>query len=251
MLHKLLLVLGVSLAGSLHCAGMCGALAACAVGVGSDRTAHRAWLANFNYHLGRLTTYTLMGALCGALGAAADLSGSLLGLQKVAAILGGAMMIGIGLVGIARALGWRISSTRRSAFLQRTVNRALQWAVRFPVSRRAMFIGLFTALLPCGWLWVFAAAAAGTASPAWGAAVMAVFWLGTVPVLAGLGQVVGSLWGRARPNLMLVMSILVIALGLWTITQRSTAAMVGTPDALQLNSTDLHTTPACCPPDEH
>ena len=251
MVERLLLVLGVSLAGSLHCAGMCGALAACAVGVGGEAKQSHAWLANLNYHLGRLTGYILLGIICGALGAAADLSGSLIGLQRVAAIVSGAMMIAIGLIGIARAIGWRIGSTGGSQRLQRLVNRGLAWAVKFPLTRRALFIGLFTAILPCGWLWVFAAAAAGTASPVYGGLVMAVFWLGTVPVLAGLGQVVGSIWGIARPKLMLVMSVLIVAMGLWTMTQRSTAALTGSPDTLNLNAPDLHTTPSCCSPDEH
>jgi sulfite exporter TauE/SafE len=63
-------------------------------------------------------------------------------------------------------------------------------------ARRALVMGLLTACLPCGWLYAFVVAAAGTGSPLGGAGLMAVFWLGTLPVMVGLGVGVRAL---ARP----------------------------------------------------
>ncbi len=60
----------VSLLGSLHCVGMCGPLVAVAVGDAQVLShATRRALLHMGYHGGRLLTYTLVGMLCGLLGA--------------------------------------------------------------------------------------------------------------------------------------------------------------------------------------
>ncbi len=87
---------------------------------------------------------------------------------------------------------------------------------------RAGAIGLLTALLPCGWLYVFAIVAAGTGSAALGAAVMAVFWVGTVPLLALFGISVQTLVATLGRRVPLAISAIVILLGMYTLTGRLT-----------------------------
>jgi len=87
-------------------------------------------------------------------------------------------------------------------------------------TRRALVIGLLTTLLPCGWLYAFAAVAAGTASPALGALTMAVFWLGTLPVLVSLGAGVQRLTGAMGRRLPHLTALVLIAVGLWTLIGR-------------------------------
>ncbi|RMF85708.1 MAG: sulfite exporter TauE/SafE family protein, partial [Planctomycetota bacterium] len=80
-----------SLLGSLHCAGMCGPFVAFAVGADAGRTGG-AWR-HVAYHGGRLVTYSLLGVAAGALGAALDLGGAWVGVQRTAAIVAGAIMV--------------------------------------------------------------------------------------------------------------------------------------------------------------
>ena len=91
-----------------------------------------------------------------------------------------------------------------------------------PPIARATIIGLLTTLLPCGWLYAFVITAAGTAHPALGALTMAAFWLGTLPVMISLGIGVQRLSGALRSRLPLLTSLLIVAVGLYTIAGRLT-----------------------------
>lgn len=213
-------VFAASLLGSMHCAGMCGAFLAFAVTAeGRPDLRARARL-NAAYNLGRLVTYTALGAVGGFVGAAVDLGGSALGLQRAAAALAGSMMIVVGLIAVARAAGVRLPRAPLPAGLRTLVGRGHRAAMGLPPVARAASIGLLTTLLPCGWLYAFAITAAGTASPFKGAVTMAVFWLGTLPVMIGLGVSLQSLTGALRARLPLVTSLLIVVVGLFTVAGR-------------------------------
>ena len=108
---------------------------------------------------------------------------------------------------------------RRPAGFRRLFTRAIARLADKPPIVRALAIGLLTTLLPCGWLYVFVATAAGTGSGPGGALVMAVFWAGTVPVLAGVGALAQRAAGplprpAARcspPALLVVLGVLTVA----------------------------------------
>lgn len=213
-------VLIASLFGSLHCAGMCGALVAFAVGGAESSSLPGRVLLQIGYHGGRLASYTLLGAACGLAGAALDFGGSLVGLQRVACILAGAMMVVVGVVAVLRFRGWRLPVLPFPARLQRLLQVGQRAAIGLRPLPRATTIGLITALLPCGWLYAFAVIAAGTGSSIWGGAVMAAFWSGTVPILASVGAAVqtwSGTWGRRIP---LATAILIVLVGLGTLAER-------------------------------
>jgi sulfite exporter TauE/SafE len=215
-----------SLLGSMHCAGMCGAFLAFAVGGESRAALHAA------YNGGRLITYTLLGAIAGALGAAVDLGGSAAGIQRAAAILAGALMVGFGLIAILRIAGARIPRLPLPAFLRTAVTHGHRRAMNWSPLARAWAIGLLTTLLPCGWLYAFAITAAGTAHPIKGAITMAAFWAGTLPVMVSLGVGVQALTGPLRRRLPLITSLLLVAVGLSTVFGRLTLpAMAAQPAA--------------------
>lgn len=222
-------VLVASLLGSMHCAGMCGAFLAFAVapesragsgsGSGSGDRTGRALL-HAAYNLGRLATYVVLGTLAGGLGAALDLGGAEVGLQRAAAMLAGAMMIAFGVVAVLRAMGVRIQRVALPGFLQTLALRGHRAAAELPAMYRALAVGLLTTLLPCGWLYAFLITAAGTGHPGRGAMTMAVFWVGTLPVMIGLGIGLQSLTGVLRRHLPVLTSLLIVAVGLWTIVGR-------------------------------
>jgi sulfite exporter TauE/SafE len=95
-------------------------------------------------------------------------------------------------------------------------------------------LGMLNGLIPCGFVYFFAIAAASSASPMWGAIVMSTFGLATIPALFALGFFVGSFKNsKFRDYMMKVASILVILYGLYTLYSGYT--FITTPEASLLN----------------
>lgn len=244
-----------SLVGSLHCAGMCGAFVAFAVTDPQGKPGQRAML-NVAYHGGRLTTYVALGIAAGSVGALLDLSGALVGLSQVAMSIAGGVMVVFGLSAGLAAMGKRSIRVPVPRIMHQMLSRGHRLAMRFSPVKRALVIGLLTTLLPCGWLYAFAAVAGGTASPILGGLTMAVFWLGTLPVLVSLGvgvQRVGGILGQKLPH---ATALALILVGLWTLIGRggldaqSLAAQQpvvhDTVSATAAVQTIGETTPSCC-----
>jgi sulfite exporter TauE/SafE len=87
MIAVLLSAFLLGLAGSFHCAGMCGPIAIALPLYGHSLP--RKFLGGVLYNLGRTTTYGLMGALFGLIGQGFHL----MGFQQVVSIVMGAGMI--------------------------------------------------------------------------------------------------------------------------------------------------------------
>jgi sulfite exporter TauE/SafE len=239
----------LSLTGSLHCAGMCGAFVALAVE--NERDTVPRWRLQAAYHLGRLATYLMLGAAAGVAGQALDLAGALIGSQRVAAALAGAMMIGFGLLSLGRALGggWRIGHLPLPPLLERWAVAGQRAAGKLAPLPRAAAIGLLTTFLPCGWLWIFVSAAAGTASWQRGVLVMAVFWVGTLPVLVTLGASFGGLSRLLGKRLPVVTALAIVAVGIYALTLRvlmPTPAWAAHPASAAQLRQDVAQGPACC-----
>ncbi len=180
--------------GAMHCVGMCGpfvlgqvmatADAAPMSGYGEWRRLSGAALVP--YHLGRATTYSLLGAIAGS---ATALFAATTGfawasslLLAVAALLLIAQAAGLA---VGRTTPWSSTLSRLAAPLSGS---------RHPAGRYGL--GVLLGFLPCGLLYAALAAAAGTGSAAQGALAMAGFALGTVPALVAVGW--GGLLLRRR-----------------------------------------------------
>ena len=210
-------ILVSSLLGSPHCAAMCGGFACFYAGEpGSGR--HR--LALLAYNGGRLASYAFLGAVAGSLGAGVNTAGRMAGAARPAAVMAGILMAGWGTVTILRATGVRFPRLSLVGPVRRLLSGAVQGMQRRPPVVRGAALGLLTTLLPCGWLYVFVATAGGTASPWRGALVMAAFWLGTVPMLTGLGLAVQRLSGPFRRRLPVVTAAVLVVIGLLTAAGR-------------------------------
>ena len=213
-------VLLASLLGSLHCAGMCGAFVAMAVGVGHDQPVSKVRL-QAAYHLGRLGVYSLIGAGFGLAGSAVDLGGKAVGLHRAAVLLAASTMIVVGLVSLLRIAGVRVPRAASPGFMQRAFIRAHGLASKLTPVKRSFMIGLMTGLLPCGWLYAFAIVAAGTAHPLAGAITMTVFWVGTLPVMVAVGTGVQALSGTLGRYVPGVMAIAIVTMGVLTAIGRT------------------------------
>ncbi len=213
-------VLASSLFGSAHCAGMCGGLALVAIGTeGRSRALRQA-----GYHGGRLVSYGVLGAVAGLVGQVVDDAGTLVGVQRVAAVVGGLAIAFFGVVAIVRAFGMPLRGAGVPRWMVALAQRVHTHALRFPQAWRGVPIGLASPLLPCGWLYAFAAIAAASAAPAAGARVMAAFWLGTVPavlVASNGARVVLSRFGRAAP---LAAGVAMLVVGVHAAFSRSSMA---------------------------
>jgi uncharacterized protein len=119
-------------------------------------------------------------------------------------------------------LAWGLLLLSRSRSLRRVAmpDSVRRWLVRStsqlnarPPLARAALIGLSTALLPCGWLYAFVVAAAGSASPLTGALIMLALWMGSLPALLGLGLTVQAILRRGRSALAWLNAVALIALG--------------------------------------
>ena len=200
-------VLLASLLGSVHCGAMCSAFACLANG-GAQRGA---W-----YHGGRLLAYVTLGVIAGVVGTGLDRAGLMANVQRTAALVTSVALIAWGLVQLRAAMQAQrfAGASQWGGTLARLVARTASWDPRL----RAAAIGLTTALLPCGWLWAFIATAMGTGSPLRAAAVMSVFWLGTVPMLVAVASGVRR-WGPiTRVRWPLASASLVVMLGLGELT---------------------------------
>ena len=199
------LVLG--LAGSLHCIGMCGPIAiALPIGPGSKFSYTVGRLA---YNIGRAVTYALLGLVCGFVGRTILMAGY----QQVLSIALGILI----LLAVLLPSGLLAKITGMS-FHARIVGR-LQglWARMFRKSSvSSLFVvGLLNGFLPCGLVYVALAGSIATTSPLYGAAYMAIFGLGTLPVMfamAMLGRVVGVGFRNKLRKVVPVAGVLLAAL---------------------------------------
>lgn len=212
-----------SLLGSLHCVGMCGPFALLA-GSSSD-TRSSAMVPTAAYSLGRLTTYSVVGVVFGSLGMALNRGVAFASWQQAATYVAGGLMIIIGLVALARQMGLKIQLPGIAAGLQKILTPLFHRVTRQPPLRRAYLIGSLSCLMPCGWLYAFAVVAAGTGSPVAGAVVMAVFWSGTVPIMAALMLGWNRLGHSIQQRIPVAMASLVILIGIFTISFRAPVAI--------------------------
>ncbi len=183
------------LAGSLvHCAGMCGPFVLGQVMADAERGiagGYGEWrrLAGASlvpYHLGRLTTYTILGTLAGAATAWFASTGAFAWLAAALLVVAAALML---MQAFGLAAGISSPLARPLARLAGPLSMA-----ETPGARYAL--GVVLGFLPCGLLYGALAAAGGTASAAEGALAMAAFALGTVPALIAIGW--GGLLLRRR-----------------------------------------------------
>jgi len=163
----------LGLAGSLHCAGMCGPIAL-AIPV-QDRG--RFFLARLAYNGGRILSYAILGGIFGLLGASLTIAG----LQR-------SLSLGAGI-----ALIVMLILSRRTSVLFAPAIASLKSLFAKCLKHQSLSavtaLGMLNGFLPCGLS--YAAATGAVATGSWLRAVefMTVFGLGTVPMMVAIGLV--------------------------------------------------------------
>lgn len=236
-MNSLAPIVMASLVGSLHCVGMCGGLVSLYATANSAHGAPR-WTPHAAYHLSRLVSYSLLGALAGSFGSVVDRLGAPIGLGNLGLVLASVTLVfwglpslfaprpGAALIRLGRAAPRRHRVIQRlQGFFVALVDRVR----RRPATWRASALGVSSALLPCGWLYAFVVLAAGTGSWTAGAGLLAAFWAGTVPALLGLGVGLRRLSEPLRARLPRLSAVLVLLVCSFNIMSRWPSASAGVP----------------------
>lgn len=183
------LALSLFLAGlggsAMHCVGMCGPFVLGQVMVDAEHVGpggygewrRLAGAALAPYHLGRLTTYTGLGAAAGAATALFASTAAFAWISGLLLIAGAALML-------AQAFGLALGAAAPQAVMVQRLAAPLT-SSRHPAARYAL--GVVLGFLPCGLIYGALGAAAGTGSILQGALGMAAFSLGTMPALVAVG----------------------------------------------------------------
>lgn len=206
----------VGLLGGVHCVGMCGGIVgALSFSVSPDKkqTPSTLFPILLGYNLGRITSYTLAGAIIGGLSATlislTDLHQSQLILQTIAAIF----MITLGLY---------LANIWTGLVKIEAVGKKL-WGLIEPLGRRFIPVASFTKAIPLGFFWgwlpcglvysvLIMTLSAGSMSK--GALLMLAFGLGTLPNLLAMGFIATKLSQFTRkPVVKMLAGLTIVAMG--------------------------------------
>jgi len=200
-----------------HCIGMCGGIVIAYSSTKIDNTSSkkRQIFSHMLYSLGRVFTYVMLGAIFGYLGGVAMFNNLANG---VLLLVAGAFMIltGLSLSGKIKFLTLVEHSMTKNGWYQKLFRKFISTK-----TYSSFFaLGMLNGLLPCGLVYFFAVTAASTASPFYGALVMLIFGLSTIPALFSLGFFVGFFQNTSfRSTMIKLASISVIIFGIYTAYQ--------------------------------
>jgi hypothetical protein len=198
-----------------HCIGMCGGIviAYSSTKIEDQWSKPKQAISHILYSLGRVLTYTVLGAMFGFLGGVAMFNNLANGFLL---ILAGTFMIlaGLSLSGKIKFLTLIEHSFSSTSWYTKLFRELLQTK-----SLLSFFVlGMLNGLLPCGLVYFFAVTAASTASPIYGALVMFIFGMSTIPALFSLGFFVGIYKNSKFRNIMISLaSLSVIIFGIFTL----------------------------------
>jgi len=205
----------------VHCVGMCGGVSGVLVyGIPAEQRARhglRAYV--LHYNLGRILTYTLLGAVAGFTGAQGGALTSEYQGWMWLRVFAGLLMIMMGLY---------LASWWNALVLLERLGGALLWSRVQPFTKRllpvkkpyqSLLLGMLWGLLPCGLIYTMLVWS--LASGGWwqGGAFLFVFGLGTLPVMLLTGLASGKISQRLQQvRWRQLAGFVVILFGLWTVT---------------------------------
>ena len=180
------------LASGVHCVAMCGGIAAAfdmkkVIPIKDEAV----WPRRIAFNLGRISTYSVAGAMAGTFGAAAYASGALPA-QQTLQVASSLMLVAVGiyLAGAGRVL------SRLEALGLPLWRRLQPLAARLLPARTSLQsygAGIVWGWLPCAMVYAALIAAAASGSAMRGALGMAAFGLGTLPFLLAAGWLASRL----------------------------------------------------------
>ena len=201
----------MGLVGNLHCLGMCGPISMVVPFKKSSKLARL--LSVLVYNAGRILVYASIGAVFGLLGKGI----ALMGMQQYLSIIIGVLII---LSVIIPSLFDRFSHLNSGLFswvgkIKSTFRKQFS-----KTSYGALFVmGALNGMLPCGLVYMAAAGSLVTGTWYYGMAYMALFGLGTIPVMLAIPFVGELLKPSLRQRFTKMVPVFMFAFGLLMIVR--------------------------------
>ncbi len=205
------LIFLIGVLASFHCVAMCGGLVVAYSASHSLGGKNKSlFWPHLEYNAGRLVSYSVVGGVLGGLGS----------FFRINPFFSGSLMFGVGIFMIVLAL---------SLFFQISWTEILK--IKLPAtvckfvfreqkkSKGPLVVGLLTGLMPCGPLQAMQFYALGTGSVIAGAASLAVYALGTAPVMMIFGATVSKLSHKYLVKMFRLSGVIVMILGLLMISR--------------------------------
>ena len=171
---------------SFHCISMCGAINMVAV---INQNTNKRLKSPIFYNLGRIISYTLLGAFTGLIGNIISISKTVMGIIIIM------FFMSLNMLGVLNLKNIKIPRTKLKV-------------------KSSFVIGLLNGLMPCGPLQAMQVYALSTSSPIKGALSMLIFGLGTVPLMLTTGIVLNITKGKTKVLLNKLASVLILILSI-------------------------------------
>ncbi len=196
----------LGLLGSFHCVGMCGPIAL--ILPVSKESALKKSIQIALYHLGRITTYSLLGLIFGLVGKGLQLATMQ---QQISIAIGVIMIAFVVFPKITQLITFKASPLTHF-FTQLKIQMGLYLKKE---SYYALFlIGFFNGFLPCGMIYMALVGAIAMPNISSAMLYMIVFGLGTVPLLSIVIYVKDAFSTTFRKKIKKVIPLVVILIGI-------------------------------------
>lgn len=196
----------IGLFGSFHCVGMCGPIAV------ALPLKNKNWfsgiLGGIIYNFGRIITYGVLGFIFGLLGRGIQLAG----FQRWASVCLGIIMILSVMFPYVFKQKLKLS-TLLTGYAYRLIGSAKR-LFKIRSNRSLILIGLLNGLLPCGLVYVAIAGAINTNSVVMGIIFMALFGLGTVPLMLSVSMAGSIISLNLRNRMKRIVPYFIVLLGI-------------------------------------
>lgn len=206
---NLLAALSIGFLGSSHCLVMCGGIASALQLSMPQLNLVQQLKLQLMLSLGRLTTYSVLGALTGAFGAAVlvKLGISLFWLKLLAGLMLLLMAFYVARLWFALTMFEKLGSV-----LWRKIQPVAKALLPLDSSKKALAYGLCWGFLPCGLVYSSLGWSLASGSALQGALLMCAFGIGTLPAMLAVGSFARSLsqfknknWVRACAAILLAL----------------------------------------------
>jgi len=199
----------IGLLAGFHCIGMCGGLVITysTSGLNSQNQEEKLAAPHLQYNLGRLLSYTIIGGILGGIGRFFGINPIFTGIVM---LIAGSLMF---LMGLSFVTNWQI--------LEKIKVKTPNFIAKFLFSQKHIkkskgpfIIGLLNGFMPCGPLQAMQLYALASGSFLKGGLSMAVYALGTIPLMFGFGLFISKISSQFVTKIVKVSGVLVIILGI-------------------------------------
>ncbi|PID56940.1 MAG: hypothetical protein CR986_09685 [Ignavibacteriae bacterium] len=192
--------------GSFHCVGMCGPIAL-ALPIGNSSNIELI-ISRILYNLGRIVTYSFFGAIFGLFGKGIAFAG----LQRYASIGLGVSILIYYLT--PKKFKGKLSTTKPYQIVNNFVKKSFSKLTHSGSPFSLFLFGIINGFLPCGFVYVALAGAMTTGDIYSGTAFMALFGLGTTPIMLAASLAGKFFTGKLRSRMNKLIPVFAIVLAI-------------------------------------